>query len=353
MTATSETEKPTTPPTEGPATSRALGRTVVDYIRKFLALREGSIILVTLVTLMYFVASSDRFGSSDNFKTLLPYFAPVAIVAAGEVFVMILGEIDLSVGAIYLFTPFAWDKFNGLGIGLYPSLIAALVVAIGIGAINGFFVAYVGMSSFVATLGMLFTLDGLTLIISHSTPVSPVPGTETVGLTGFQQIFGGGTYSELLWAVGIVIILQIILSFTRWGLYTVSVGGNRVASAEAGIRTRQIIIRNFMLSALLAGFVGILEVVRTTSATPDPSGSNALLLIFVAAAIIGGTLMTGGEGTVVGALIGALFIGILQDGLIIKGVSANYYFFYLGIAVIIAMSLNVVVRRIRLGSGHG
>jgi simple sugar transport system permease protein len=353
MTATSETDKPTTPPTEGPAPSRALGASVVDYVRKFLALREGSIILVTLVTLLYFVASSSRFGSSDNFKTLLPYFAPVAIVAAGEVFVMILGEIDLSVGAIYLFTPFIWDKFNGLGIGLYPSVIAALIVAIALGAINGFFVAYVGMSSFVATLGMLFTLDGLTLIISHSTPVSPVPGTETVGLTGFQQIFGGGTYSELIWAIGIVIVLQIILSFTRWGLYTVSVGGNRVASAEAGIRTRQIIIRNFMLSALLAGFVGILEVVRTTSATPDPSGSNALLLIFVAAAIIGGTLMTGGEGTVVGALIGALFIGILQDGLIIKGVSANYYFFYLGIAVIIAMSLNVVVRRIRLGAGHG
>ena len=88
--------------------------------------------------------------------------------------------------------PFVWDKFHGLGIGLYPSLIAALIVAIGIGAINGFFVAYVGISSFVATLGMLFMLDGLTLIISHSTPVSPVPGTETIGVTTFQQIFGAG-----------------------------------------------------------------------------------------------------------------------------------------------------------------
>jgi simple sugar transport system permease protein len=112
-------------------------------------------------------------------------------------------------------------------------------------------------------------------------------------------------------------------------------------------------MRNFILAALLAGFVGVLEVVRTTTATPDPSGSNAQLLIFVAAAIIGGTLMTGGDGTVIGALIGALFVGILQDGLIIKGVSANYYFFYLGIAVIIAMSLNVVVQRVRLGSGRG
>jgi simple sugar transport system permease protein len=266
---------------------------------------------------------------------------------------MILGEIDLSVGAVYLFIPFVWDRFDSLGMGAVPAMILALIFAMGVGAINGFFVAYVGMASFVATLAMLFTLDGLTLIISHSTPVSPVPGTEIGGVTSFGQIFGGGTYSELFWAIGIVIILQIILSFTRWGLYTVSVGSNRLAAAEAGIRTRHILMRNFILSALLAGFVGILEVTRTTSATPDPSGSNAQLLYFVAAAIIGGTLMTGGAGTIVGALIGALFIGIIQDGLIIKSVNANYSLFYLGIAIIIAMTLNVVVQRIRMGSGRG
>jgi simple sugar transport system permease protein len=353
MAVTSDTKTPSTSPPKGPAQGRALGAVAIDLVRKFLALREGSIIIVTVVTFLYFALSTHRFVSGDNFKTLLPYFAPIAIVAAGEVFVMILGEIDLSVGAVYLFTPFVWDKFHGLGMGVYPALILALIVAMGVGAINGFFVAYVGMSSFVATLAMLFTLDGLTLIISHSTPVSPVPGTTIGGVTTFGQIFGGGTYSELFWAIGIVIILQIVLSFTRWGLYTISVGGNRLAAAEAGIRTRQILMRNFILAALLAGFVGILEVVRTTSATPDPSGSNAQLLFFVAAAIIGGTLMTGGAGTIVGALIGALFIGIIQDGLIIKSVNANYSLFYLGIAVIIAMTLNVVVQRIRLGRGRG
>ena len=352
MAVTTGPESTATEPPEGPARSRALGNAVYGVGKRFLALREGSIIVVTLVTFAYFALTTDRFVTGDNFQTLLPYFAPVAIVAAGEVFVMILGEIDLSVGAVYLFIPFVWDKFASLGLGVYPSLILALIVAMGVGAINGFFVAYVGMPSFVATLGMLFTLDGLTLIISHSTPVSPVPGTQIGEVTGFAQVFGGGTYSELIWAVGIVIVLQIVLTFTRWGLYTVSVGGNRLAAAEAGIRTRRIMMRNFVLASLLAGFVGILEVVRVTSATPDPSGSNAQLLIFVAAAIIGGTLMTGGDGTVVGAFIGALFIGMLQDGLIIKGVSANYYFFYLGIAVIIAMTLYVVVRRIRTGSGR-
>jgi simple sugar transport system permease protein len=199
---------------------------------------------------------------------------------------------------------------------------------------------------------MLFTLDGLSLVISHATPIQ-VPGTQIGATTSFAKVFGSGTYSELFWALGIVIILQIVLTFSRWGLYTVSTGGNRLAAAEAGIRTRHIIVRNFVLSALMAGFVGILEVVRVSTATPDPSGSNTLLLQVVAAAIIGGTLMTGGDGTIVGALIGALFLGILTEGLTIKGVSANYLFLYLGLAIIIAMTLNVVVRRIRTGSGRG
>jgi simple sugar transport system permease protein len=325
---------------------------VVKGLRGFLTLREGSIVVVTLVTFAYFAITTSNFVQASSFKSLLPYFAPVAIMAAGQVFVMILGEIDLSVGSVYLFTPFMWHVFHHAGLPLYPSIIAAVLVAMAIGAVNGFFIAWVGIASFVATLGMLFTLSGLALIISHATPIQ-VPGTGIGKVTSFAQIFGGGTYSELIWAIGIVIVLQIALSFTRWGIYTVSTGGNRLGAAEAGIRTRMIIMRNFILCAGLAGFTGIMEVVRTTSATPDPSGANTLLLQVVAAAIIGGTLMTGGDGTIVGALIGALFLGMLTEGLTIKGVNANYLDLYLGIAVIIAMSLNVVIRRVRTGSGRG
>jgi simple sugar transport system permease protein len=323
----------------------------MGLVRRVLTLREGSIIVVTLVTFLYFAISTPNFATGGSFKALLPYFAPLAMIAAGEVFVMILGEIDLSVGAVYLFTPFIWHVFHHAGVPLYLSIILALLVAMGIGAINGFFIAYVGIASFVATLGMLFTLDGLSLVISHSTPIQ-VPGTSIGHVTSFAQIFGAGTYSELFWAIGIVIILQVVLTFSRWGLYTVSVGGNRLAAAEAGIRTRMVTIRNFVLCAGIAGFVGILEVVRITSATPDPSGSNTILLQVVAAAIIGGTLMTGGDGTIVGAFIGALFLGILTEGLTVKGVSANYLDLYLGIAILIAMTLNTIVRRVRTGAGR-
>jgi simple sugar transport system permease protein len=199
---------------------------------------------------------------------------------------------------------------------------------------------------------MLFSLDGLTLILSHSEQIT-TPGTQIVHVPVFAQVLGEGTYSELIWAVGIVVVLQLVLSFSRSGLYTVATGGNRLGAAEAGINTRVVLVRNFILCATTAGFAGILEAVRTTSMSPDPSGSNTDLLYAVAAVIIGGTLMTGGEGTVLGALIGALFIGILQDGLALKSVPANYEFLWLGIAVILAMIIYVLVRRIRTRSGRG
>jgi simple sugar transport system permease protein len=318
--------------------------------KRFLTLREGSVILVTAITIIYFVATTPNFATGDNFKNLLPYFAPFAILGVGEVFVMINGEIDLSIGAVYLLSPFIFEKLaHGAGLPLIPALVLALLVCMLIGSLNGFFVAVVGISSFVVTLGTLFALSGLTLVISHAQQVA-MPGTSVTGVTTFAQIFGGGTYSELIWALAIVVVLQVVLTLTRWGIYTISVGGNRLGAAEAGIKVQWNMIRNFVLCASLAGLVGILEAVRTTTASPDPSGANEVLFTGISAAVIGGTLLTGGSGTVVGALIGALFLGVLNDGLIIKGVNADYEFLYLGIAILIAMTLNTFVQRVRTGT---
>lgn len=328
-------------PSDRPASesNRLLGRV--------LALREGSIIIVTLVTAIYFAINTSAFLTGSNFRSLLPFFAPLAILAAGEVFVMILGEIDLSIGAMYLFAPFVFYKFSTVGIPLVPCVILALLCCMVVGFINGFFTAIIGINSFVTTLGMLFTFEGLTLIISHGAPV------ETPGSGTFASIFGKGTYSELIWALVIAILLQIVLTFTRWGIYTVSIGSNKLGAAEAGIGVRLVTIRNFVLCSLTAGLVGVLEAVRAGSVQPDPGGANELLLFAIASAVIGGTLLAGGSGTVIGALIGALFLGILQDGLILQGVNANYKLFYLGLAIIVAMTVHVYVQRARRGYSGG
>jgi simple sugar transport system permease protein len=342
-------------------------------LSRVLALREGSIVVVTIIVGLYFALNTGSFFTSANFKTLLPYFAPFAILGAGEVFVMVLGEIDLSIGGTYLLAPFLFYKLSTSGLPLVPSVILALIACMVVGLINGFFTAIVGISSFVTTLGMLFTLEGLTLIISHGEP-KETPGAqvhasthnvahvvnghhivlpETVNHIGtFAKIFGGGVYSEMVWAIAIVVVLQLVLTFTRWGLYTVAVGSNKLAAGEAGVRVRLVMVRNFILCATTGGLVGILEAVRSASVQPDTAGANEILFYGIAAAVIGGTLLAGGSGTVVGALIGAIFLGILKDGLILQGVNANYLLFYLGLAIVLAMSINVYVQRVRRGS-HG
>jgi simple sugar transport system permease protein len=367
-------QAPQTAP-EGPAQRRWALPGGRELLQRALALREGSIIVVTLITAIYFSVNTSTFFTGANFKTLLPYFAPFAILAAGEVFVMVLGEIDLSIGAMYLFAPFLFYKLaTSAGISLVPSVLLCLLVCMAVGLANGFFVAVVGISSFVTTLGTLFTFEGLALIISHATP-EPTPGAtvhtstrevshvvnghhivlpETVThVSTFAKIFGAGTYSELIWALVIVFALQVLLTFTRWGLYTVSIGSNKLGAAEAGVRVRLVMIRNFMLCSLTAGLVGILEAVRSGTVQPDPAGANEILFIAVAAAVIGGTLLTGGSGTVVGALIGALFLGILKDGLILQGVNADYLLFVTGLAIIVAMTVNVYVQRARRGYRSG
>jgi simple sugar transport system permease protein len=372
----STTHEPTAAGPGGPEGSthsrRALpgGREIVS---RLIALREGSIIVVTVVVAIYFSANTSTFFTGSNFKTLLPYFAPLAILGAGEVFVMILGEIDLSIGAMYMFAPIVFYKLDTAGLGLVASMVISLLVCMVIGAINGTFVAILGVSSFVTTLGILFGFEGLSLILAHGTPVA-TPGAQinqttvlvhhvvnghTITLPekvnhigAFAKIFGGGVYSELIWAVAIVVLLQVILTFTRWGLYTVAIGSNKLGAAEAGVKVKMVTIRNFTLCALTAGLVGVFEAIRSQTIQPDPSGPNELLLIAIAGAVIGGTLLTGGSGTVVGALIGALFLGILKDGLILQGVNADYELFYTGLAIIVAMTANVYVGRARRGH-HG
>jgi simple sugar transport system permease protein len=365
------TRAPAAEPHPEPRATRPGAR---EMATRFLTLREGSIVVVTVLAAMYFAVKNDRFFTHDNFTTLLPYFAPFAILAAGEVLLMVAGEIDLSIGSVYLFAPFMFYEFDLAGVPLLGCLILALLCCAVVGIVNGIFTEIIGVSSFITTLGMLLGLAGLTLIISHAQPVA-MPGAEvtskTVNVTHvvngqtitlpekvneigtFAKIFGGGVYSELIWALIIIIAVQVLLTRTRWGIYTIAVGGNKHGAAEAGINVRWTVIRNFVVCSLFAGFVGVLEAVRASSVTPDTAGASETMFRAVSAAVIGGTLLAGGEGTAVGALIGALFLGILRDGLTLEGVNADYLDFILGVAILGAMGINVYVGRVRKGSGRG
>jgi simple sugar transport system permease protein len=187
---------------------------------------------------------------------------------------------------------------------------------------------------------MIFFLDGFNLTISDGFP-KPAPEG------GFAEVLGGARFSGFIWAVVITVLLHVILASTRWGVHTVATGGNPVGAREAGVPTRRIKVGNFMLAAALAGFAGISDAIRVSSIDPLAGGANFTFLA-VASAVIGGTALAGGSGTVIGAFLGALFLGILRDGLIINGISSFTYFMVLGLAIIASMILNSAANRLRI-----
>jgi simple sugar transport system permease protein len=307
--------------------------------------KELSILLVTIAAAIYFSTSSDAFNSVDNYQTIAQYVAPWSIIAAGEVMLLICGEIDLSAGFVFALAPFLLMQFFVNGWPLALALLGAIVASMLIGVVNGLIRTVLGIPSFITTLGMAFLLYGLVLIISGGRPVA-APKDAAV-----MQAFGGAKWSELLWAIGVIIVLQVVLSGTRFGIHTQATGGNRVGAAESGIAINRIKVINFAVLGTLAGLAGILQGTRVGSYDPTNGGFDTMFF-GVASAVIGGTALLGGTGTVVGAFLGALLLGIAFDGFNVLGVSANAFNVVLGAAILIAMILNVslLVLRKRMGS---
>jgi simple sugar transport system permease protein len=315
---------------------------------------EVGIVAITAVTAAYFAVATDRFATYDNLVTLLPFFAPFAILAAGLVLLMVCGHIDLSIGAVALLSPFIVHGLAEAGAPLLVCVVGALVASALIGLLNGVMTEVVGISSFITTLGTLLGVGGLTLVVSDATPVA-MPGTDPIATerSTFATVFGGGTWSELVWALAIVAAVQVTLSATRWGRHAVAVGGNRAAAEQLGVKTRRTVVRCFVLCSVLAGFAGILEAVRAGTATPDTAAASETMFRALSAAVIGGTLLVGGTGSAVGALIGALFLGILRDGLTLEGIDAEYLDVMLGVAILAAMTLSIRIERLRVGRAGG
>jgi simple sugar transport system permease protein len=298
---------------------------------------EASIFVVALLLIAWFEnANHDFLLTGASLENLSQFVAPAAIIACGEIMLMIGGEIDLSAGMVFALAPFVMYFAADAGIPPLPALLLGLLAAGAVGCVNGVVTLLLHVPSFVTTLGTLFLVNGLTLTISNGTPVTP-PGSET-----FAQIFGRWGYSEILWALFVVIVLHVVLRHTRWGLHTIASGANEIGAREAGIRVTRLKIGNFILCSVLAGFTGCLEAFRISSIDPQ-AGGNQIMFLAVAAGVIGGTPLAGGSGTMVGGLIGALVLGVLNDGFTLIGINAFLFNIILGAAILGAMLFNIYI----------
>jgi len=308
--------------------------------------REASIAIAAIVLIIYFQSTAAVFLSPSNLANLAEYAATTAIIAAGEVMVIICAEVDLSAGMVYALAPFVMYFAHQAGVPFVPAILLALIAAAIVGLINGFITVVLQIPSFITTLGTLFVINGFTLTISNGYPVQP-KGTPLVTNT-----FGGNPISQILWAIGVTLVLQFVLVKTRWGLNTIATGGNLLGAAEVGIKIGRIKMGNFILCSVLSGLAGVLDAFRISSIDPLAGGTD-IMFMAIASSVIGGTLLTGGSGTIIGAFLGAAVLGILKNGFTLSGVSAFTFDMILGAAILITMVINVRLSQLRAAGREG
>ncbi|QIN81493.1 ABC transporter permease [Rubrobacter tropicus] len=317
------------------------GRLLTALVR----VREVSVLIVAVGLVLYFQAANSAFLSEQNILSLARFAVPYVVIASALCLLLICGELDLSVGQSFAFAPIVmYLAYDELFLVLPLAVLAGILAVAVVGLVNGLITVYLGVSSLITTLGMFFLLAGLNVTLTGGFPAT-TPDTNAL-----TQILGEYPWAGTIWALVIVAVLQLVLSRTRWGLHTYATGGNPLGSREAGVGVARIKIGNFIMCAVLGGFVGIIESFRINSIDPLAGGPDIVLLC-IASAVIGGTALLGGIGTVTGAFLGALVLVILRNGFTLQGINADTFNIVLGAAILVAMILNVYVARLR-GAGR-
>lgn len=298
-----------------------------------------SILYAIVILCVVLSFASEQFLTADNIIKLLRQVSMIAIIAVGTYFVMVSGGIDISAGANVGLTSvlFSMLMVNG---GVHPALAVVLALCLGaaIGAINGFIVTRMGIPAMIATLAMQYVCQGTTYVITKGYAISGLP--EEILFLGKGYLFG---LKFLPWPVVIMLLVVVVAHFvsqrTRFGRYLYAVGGNAEASYLSGINDKAIQSWSYVICGALASLAGVILTCRMGSGQ-----SNAGLgweFEAIIGAIIGGVSLTGGRGRVVGALLGAILVGILTNGMTLLDVDSNYQKIVKGVILIFAIGFDI------------
>ena len=302
----------------------------------------AAIVMLVVLGVVFESRSGGVFLSADNVRGILGIIPETGLVAIGVTILMIGGEFDLSVGSVFALTPMVAAVLMEHGWAFPAAVAAGLLVAAAIGFMNGVITLRFGIPSFITTLGVLFMARSLTVVISGGFP--PLLPADVPAWLFTAFIGPGGLFrASLLWFVAVALLAAALLSLTNFGNWVKSTGGFPEAASSLGIQVNAVKVTCFVLSSVLAGFAGLIQVLRLGS--PLPSIGEGLELQAVAAAVIGGTALTGGIGTVLGAVVGALLIRVIDNGLVLSDVDANWFKLAIGALTIIAVVANAWLRR--------
>ncbi len=289
---------------------------------------------IAVFALFALTLGDSGFSSPNNLMNIFRQTATISIMAVAMTYVIAAAEIDLSIGSVAgLAAVVSAMTINSLG--LIPGILAGLAVGAVSGAISGGLVAWLKVPSFLVTLGMLGLVVGVARWITASAPVPIADET-------FITIFGGGEFGPipglLIWVVLAVTIGAVVMNKTKFGRHVRATGGNLVAAGYTGVNTAKVKFTVLLMSGMTAAFAGMLYAGRLQSGRFQWGTGDELSVI--AAVILGGTSLFGGRGQVVGSLFGALFIGLINNGLILAGLDVSQQQVVRGSIIILAVALS-------------
>ena len=327
---------------KAPTTSGTVGRRFRKVINQPetgpLALLVGAIITFTLL--------NATFASMLNVGNLLAFTPELGMIALAMTLLMTAGEFDLSVGSVFGFAPVVmWFVFNEGIAPLEVGFLIALGMAVLIGLVNGLFTTRLRIPSFLVTLGMLLVVRGVALLITQGFPQRTWKAEGAI----LSEILVGDfivptpwgdlkLYMSVLWFTLFAVTLGYILMASKWGNWIQAAGGNPMAATARGVRVARTKVVLFVLTAVLAAYSGITSSIRVSAANPNSGDGYELEVI--AMTVIGGTVLSGGKGTIIGTIIGVLLLRVMRNGIVMAGVDALAYKVFIGGIILGMMALH-------------
>ncbi|MFC1565433.1 ABC transporter permease [Candidatus Neomarinimicrobiota bacterium] len=301
--------------------------------------RQMGTLIGLLFLILFFWILTPHFLTVSNLLNVAQQTSINAIIAVGLTFVIITAGIDLSVGSIMAFSGVVLASVLGTGLPIPLAISAGLLIGLACGSINGLLIAYGKLPPFIATLGMMSVARGAALMYTNGRPISGFS-------TEFRFLANGEIFSipiSIVIMVLVYLIAHFILTKTRLGRYVYAIGGNEEAARLSGINVTFYKVIVYGICGLLSGLAAVILTARLNSA--QPIAGIMYELDAIAATVIGGTSLLGGEGRVMGTLIGALIMGVLRNGLNLLGVSSFLQQTIIGSVIIVAVLVDMTLKR--------
>jgi simple sugar transport system permease protein len=318
-----------------------------SLLQRFISAPEFGPLVLLIVELAVFTIVNPAFLSALNISNILTFTVELGLIALAMTLLMTAGEFDLSVGSVFGFSAvIMWTVFNAGLMPMWAAFIVAMVVALFIGWVNGIFVTRLNIPSFLVTLGMLLVVRGSALYITSGFPQRTWSAEGSVFadiLVGEFYIGSFRLYASVLWFILFVAITHYLLTQTRAGNWIQASGGNASAARNRGVNVSRTKVLLFMFSAAMAAFAGIISSIRTSAANPNSGTSYELEVI--AMVVIGGTVLTGGRGTIIGTVLGIFILRAMRNGIVLIGVPGLAYNIFIGAIILGMMALHSWLER--------